>query len=144
MNNSPKQVQDMNTNDIMQELPEEAIFLVKNNGVWQMQVIKNGEVKVAEGKELVIALMDAQNPLAATYVDGEILDSQYNSLYVKFNDDKEITNHNCFNATNEDIMNVLNNDGLVLALSPQNMPRTEKFNQYLEENNINLDIDTKQ
>lgn len=144
MNNSPKQVQDMNTNDIMQELPEEAIFLVKNNGVWQMQIIKNGEVKVAEGKELVIALMDAQNPLAATYVDGEILDSQYNSLYVKFNNDKEIKNHNCFNATDEDIMNVLNNDGLVLALSPQNMPRTEKFNQYLEENNINLDIDTKQ
>lgn len=138
MKSFPEQLENMNKNDILQELPQEAVFLVKNNGVWQMQIIKNGEIKVAEGKELVIALMDAENPIAGTFVDGEILDSQYNSLYVKFNDDKEVKNHNCFNATNEDIMNVLNNDGLVLALSPNNMPRTEKFNQYLEENNIQL------
>lgn len=131
----------MENNEVLNqpEACDEEIFLTKKNGVWQMNHYKNGEVYIQQGKELVIALIDVQNPFALTLVDGEILGSQYNSLHVKHNPEKEFDHHNCFEGSEEKIHEILKGEGLVLALSKENMPKTENFLQYVKENNIELE-----
>lgn len=121
------------------EIYEEEIILTKKDGVWQMDHYKNGKVFIQQGKELAIALIDVENPIATTLVDGEILGRQYNSLYVKHNSEKEFKNHDCFESSEERIQEILKGDGLVLAFTTDNMPKTEKFIEYAKNNGIELD-----
>jgi hypothetical protein len=117
---------------------EEEIYLTKKNGVWQMDKYKDGMVSTIVGKELVIALLDVENPIAATFVDGAVLGRTYSALHLKASLDKEVKHHECFDASIEDIENVLKNDGLVLAFSPNQLPMTPKLIQYADEHGITL------
>lgn len=117
---------------------EEEIYLTKKNGIWQMDKYKDGMVSSVVGKELVIALLDVENPLAATFVDGAVLGRTYSALHLKTNLDKEVKHHECFDASIEDIQNVLNNDGLVLAFNPTPLAVTPKLIEYAQAHGINL------
>jgi hypothetical protein len=122
----------------IQEEYEEQIVLTKKDGVWLMDIYKDGCVTTSEGKELAISLFDFSNPLATTFVDGLITGETYNSLSISIHTEKEFHNHNCFKANKKAILNVLENGGLVLALSVDKMPKTEKLMEYVDENNITL------
>lgn len=127
-----------NMHEEQTEQYDEQIVLTKKNGVWLMDHYKNDEIILNEGKELVVALIDVQNPFAKRYVDGEILGQQYNSLYLKHNYDKDFEHHDCFKANDVKIEEVLKGEELVLALSKENMPQTKELIQYAKEHDIEL------
>lgn len=114
----------------------EEIYLSKKNGVWFMAHYKDGLVNYKDGKELVVALIDTENPLVSMVVDGPVLGRQYNALHIKYTTEKDNKDHECFDSSKQDIINALDSDGLVLAFSPEKPKVTEKFQRYLDEHGI--------
>lgn len=135
-----KQTEDHNNHDQDQDSldteVEQEIYLSKKNGVWFMAHYKDGLVNYKDGKDLVLALIDTTNPLVSMVVDGPVLGNKYNGLYVKYSTEDDTESHKCFESNKQNIMNVLDNEGLVLAFSPDKPKATEQFQKYLEEHDI--------
>lgn len=134
------------TVEAQQNLYEQEIYLTKKDGIWKIEMYKDGiwQIdKTVEAKELVIAMIDVENPFAITFVDGPILGRKFNGFHMSMKPDKEFKHHECFESNEQAILDVLKNDGLVLAFSPESPPPTENFYKYVEENNITLPEELK-